>query len=96
MKPLARIATLLVWLICGYFAYGLTLGHFDHKFPCADNRQPAIFLGVFGPFGLIVSGVMTGPPYHWRITERSVEERWEIFHREFPDLSREYFERQYN
>lgn len=90
------VLTLILWVITGYFGYGLTLGDFDHQFPWSDNRGIASFIAVTGPVGLGIMLIITGPPHHFRMTAPTVEERWQAFHAQWPRVSRGHFERQYN
>jgi len=87
---------IVLWVVCGFFNYGLTLGYFIHKFPEADHRGAAFAIAILGPCGAPASLLFGGPPYHWRLKSLPVEERWKAFHEQFPDLDREYFEKVYN
>ena len=85
------VVALLFWLICGYVNYGLTLGHYTHKYPDQAHLKYAIswsFIG--GLIGLPI--VLSDSPYHWRTTPLTTEERWAEFNKLFPALGREYFD----
>ncbi len=48
------------WIVCGVLGYGLDFGYFQKRFPTIADKHyktdlwSAVFLGVTGPFGLIV------------------------------------------
>lgn len=87
-----KILLVPVWLICSFFAWGLTLGDFTDKFPDQNNVAPAVFMGIMGPFGLVTSGLVgIGMGRHWLLVPKTKEERWLIFHQMYPSLTREYF-----
>lgn len=93
-RSITIVAVLLFWAACGYVNYGLELGYFTHKFPCADHRAFAWACAFGGPFALPASFSET--PLHWRTRPLTVEERWNEFHKRWPPLSREDFERSFN
>lgn len=89
------VAALVFWLTCSFFAWGFTMGSFTHSFPKGDHVGISAFMAIGGPFGLIIS-ILCGHPNHWRVKPMSTEERWQYFHKDNPELDREYFERIYN
>jgi hypothetical protein len=91
-----KVIVIVVWVICGYVNYGMTLGYFTHKFPYVSNVSTAITMTVLGPFGTPVVLISSAPTYHWLTKPKSAEERWEIFHKEVPHLDRDYFEENLN
>ena len=82
---------LIFWITCGYIAHGYALGYFTHKFPWSDHASFCRFAYIFGPFALV--GELLHPPLHYLQTPLTIEQRWEAFHKEWPILSREDFER---
>ena len=90
-----RYLVILIWLLCAYVNWGLTLGHFDHRFPHQRNTDVAGMTAFAGPFGTIVV-LLAGQPYHWRVVPRSTEEIWKAYHARWPHLSREDFDREQN
>jgi hypothetical protein len=61
MTLIMILAILVVWAICGYVTYGLTLAYFDGEFPAqAWNHGPAHrpiarLVALGGPGGLVVA-----------------------------------------
>lgn len=96
MKAYKIFISVAIWIACGVFNYGHVLGKFTHDFPDDDNRGVATAIAIAGPLGVIPVLITCGPPYHWRLHALSVEERWEYFHKRWPSLDREYFERMDN
>lgn len=78
------------WLICGVFAYGTTLYSFTKEFPSMRHYAPSILMGALGPFGLLTACVMG--KWGLRFRHLSVEERWQIFEKQFGILGRSYFD----
>jgi len=60
------LAILTIWAICGFFAYGLWLGHYAHEFPQNNEDVVAPVAAALGPISLAVELVMDGPHYYWR------------------------------
>ena len=89
-------AILVFWLLCGYLNWGLTLGYFSHKYPYMDNVAAAALFAVGGPTATIPLLILTSAHWYWQVRPTATEERWKIFHREFPNLSRSYFEQALN
>lgn len=63
-----------VWLICGFITYGTTFAYFQSKYPLVAEEQyredigDSIFFSLFGPFGLIVSSLLSGFwEYGWKL-----------------------------
>ncbi len=84
------IAVLLIWMLCGFASWGLTLGDFTYEFPYHGNKGISAFMAAVGPFGL--AAALIHDSHHWRVRPLSKKERWEIFHKSTPTLSYEYFE----
>ena len=67
---------IVVWVLCGFFAYGLTLAAFQRSFPTlADqdrniDRYRAWTAAFFGPIGLVVSLIFSGHGWMWRLPSR--------------------------
>jgi hypothetical protein len=85
----------VLWIACGYCAWGLTLGYFTYHYPADSNSGIAGSMAIFGPVGLLAAGLVY-QPHHWRVVPMTTEERWEAFHKSEPTASREYFEQRYN
>lgn len=85
----------IAWAVVGFFNWGFTLGYFSHHFPHGQHVAFAASFAVAGPIAFFPI-VLCSWLRHWRITPLTVEERWLIFHKTFPPLSREYFEHHYN
>ncbi len=66
-KLRAPLAILTIWAICGFFAYGLWMGHFAHEFPRNNEDVVAPVAAALGPISLAVELVMDGPHYYWRL-----------------------------
>jgi hypothetical protein len=95
MMRLLVLLTVLMWMSCGYFNYGYTLGHMTHRFPCNVHVIFALIVAAMGPFGTFAV-LLFCQPLHWRTKPLTVEERWKAFHEEYHNLSRDYFERNCN
>ena len=54
------ILAILVWIVCGVFAYGLTFAYFQETYPMIAeqdakyDRRFAGIISIFGPLGLFV------------------------------------------
>lgn len=47
----------VIWIVCGIFAYGADYSYFQREFPTGmdgDHRLGAIFMGFLGPIGLLI------------------------------------------
>lgn len=82
---------IFVWLICGFFAYGRTLGHFTDAYPY--NRHVAFalswgFLG--GPVSLIITFFTAKGLF--RLHALTTDQRWAEYQKRWPSLGRQYFE----
>ena len=82
------ISFCIVWVVCGFLAYGLILGHFTHEFPYMNNARYAMLVGCTGPFGLLVMIMFNlidcNGTFYWRVKPLSVYKRWEIYQKEYP------------
>lgn len=85
------IAVVLLWSVCGFINYGSYLGAFEHEFPYMHHRPDAIMFSLLGPFG--IPATVIGAQGRFTVHEASCEERWKIFHNEWPYLEKDYFER---
>lgn len=85
-----------VYLLCSVINYGLILGLFTHKFPYQMHYDIAVAVAFAGPLGTPAAIVHSLPHFRFRLRHLSVEERWVHFHKTFPSLDREEFERSYN
>ena len=88
-----KLVIAVLWLACSYVNYGLTLGSLTQEFPNQYNTMGALGVAVVGPFGL-PAVLLVFSPYHWRTIPLTKEERWKAFHEMYPNLTREYFERE--
>jgi len=79
------------WLICGFIARCLALGRYTEKFPDQDHHDIEPWALFCGLSALIVE--LYRYPYRWRLQHLSKEQRWEIFQGMYPNLSREFFEK---
>lgn len=83
-------AAIAGWAFCAVLAWGLTLGSFTARYPYARHGNIATWMAGAGPIGLIVA--LFHPPYSFLLRPLSREERWREHRREFPYLSRAYFD----
>jgi hypothetical protein len=69
------IMAVIVWIICGILAYGLTLGYFQREYPViadadyAGDAGRALVFGCAGPLGLMIALPCSGFGRHglmWR------------------------------
>lgn len=64
MLSMIVAGALLVWLICGIVAYGLTFAFFQKKWPTLAEEtywsdfRLALLVGIIGPFGIAMNVVM--------------------------------------
>lgn len=85
------IIFILVWIACGVFSYSSALGYFTYKYPWRRNTRFAVRMATLGILSVPAS-LICGDIHHLRLRPLSTEERWEAFHKEFPSLSKDYFE----
>jgi hypothetical protein len=88
-----KLAVFVLWCVCGFVNWGLTLGSFTHEFPTQSHTGIASFAALMGPPGLLAI-LFCSSPYHWRVKPMTTEERWNAF--EYKDLGRAYWEQHYN
>lgn len=54
------LATIIIWVICGILAYGLTFAYFQREFSVSSGVDyfiycgVATYMGILGPIGLII------------------------------------------
>ena len=59
------LAAIIVWIVCGAFAYGLTFAYFQGKYSYIANKDIKAdrwlvgIMSVFGPTSLIVALIQT-------------------------------------
>lgn len=85
---------IFVWVVCGIFAYGVTLNSFTTVFPYMNSICISVFMGMCGFFGLIISICFGFKSLGLRFIPLSREKRYEMFAREI-SLGREYFDNKY-
>lgn len=70
------VGIIVVWVVCGAFAYAITLAFFQREFPytaMGHRLFDAVFsvcMGLLGPFGLLLTLCMYGSAKHglmWRL-----------------------------
>ena len=83
------VLILVLWLACGYVSYHLNLGNWTHGYPDQDHRAFANACYIAGPIWLLPA--LLESPYRWQDKPLSCEQRWEYFHRKWPELSKEWF-----
>jgi hypothetical protein len=69
----AVVVAVVVWIVCGAFAYAVHLAFFRTMYPFPDtlrqDQSLAAFVGLFGPIGLLVALAISGFAEHgirWR------------------------------
>lgn len=82
----------LIYALCGFLAWGVTLGALAHRFPYSRHVCVVTILAAAGPCGLIACLAMLEWRY-WRLKPFTKEERWEIFKGNFDSLNRADFEK---
>ena len=95
-----RILIAILWVVCGTFNYGATLGSFTHEFPYMSNLAPAVAVAAGGPFATpAVAFFIAGKDPHFLWKPYTTEQRKAIFMSD-PErahyLGEEYFEQHYN
>lgn len=90
-----KVLAAVLWVARGFHNYGFTLGDMTHQFPEADNRGVAYFTALAGPLALPPVFLITLDK-HWLLTPYTTERRWQEFHKEFPSLDHDEFERTWN
>ena len=91
MKVLKITGVIVIWLACSVFSYGVMLGDFTHKYPDSSHVYSSVVISMFGPFA-IPAVCFLGDPSHFRLKPIPKEERYQIFHKKYPNLTREDFE----
>lgn len=86
------VALWLVWALCGFVAWGISIGHWTCMYPSQSHVGISAIMAVAGPFG--IAGMLTTAPIRWRIKPLTYEQRWQVFHAEYSVLSREDFDAQ--
>lgn len=85
-----------LWLTCSFFAYGLSLGQFTNEFPDQDEMAFVVPWSLFGgPFSLIVAATMSIENQHWLLKPYTTEQKWQYFNKMYPELGRDYFDREH-
>lgn len=92
---LSVVITLMAifWFICAVFTYALALYDLEEQFPAGNGKEhilSASITTVMGPIGLLVI-ILTSKKCGFRFYPRTVDEKWEIFHKTYGWASREYF-----
>lgn len=90
-----KLGIAVFWIACGIHNWGFTLGDFSHRFPDQINTDVAGFYALVGPCGIPAVLLATGDR-HWLLKPLTTEQRWEAFHKRFPDLGRDDFEQDYD
>lgn len=81
----------IIWVACSFFNYGYVLGGNTHRFPDQQNQAGAIAIALTGPFGVPATAIVSGF-HHWLLKPYTTDQRWEAFHKRWPNLSRDNFE----
>lgn len=82
------------WLVCSFFAWGLTLGYFTEHYPYMNNKLFALVMSLLGPAGLFAA-LICGHSLAFRLKPLNKEQRWKIFKQKYDCLDRAYFEEKY-
>lgn len=90
-----KFLVLVLWFGIGFINYGFNLGGFTHRFPDQRNMTPAVMGFILGPMAVPATAVVIGYN-HWLLVPYTKEQRWEYFNQMYPDLGRDYFERDDN
>jgi hypothetical protein len=95
-RLLLALAIAVLWGVSGYFTHGYLLGDFTHQFP-DQEQEPfcTVFAYTGGPFGYVIEYIEDGHR-HYLQHELTTEQRWQEFQKRYPDLGREYFDREDN
>lgn len=89
-----KVILLVFWLACSYVDYGFFLGGFTQQFPDQSHVGAVIVLSAAGPVAF--PGILLFcTPLHWRVKPLTIEEQWEYFHKEYPELDRAYFDKEH-
>jgi len=86
------ILAICVWVACGVIACGLTIGYSIHRWPEFRVGPFPIGISLLGPVALLAA-LLLCYPYHFSFRPLTKEERWEAHQREYPDSTREDFEK---
>lgn len=92
-----KLTNAIMWAVCGYINWGLTLGAFDHQYPWEDCTSPAAITALAGPFGT-PAVLLLGHPFHWRVKPPTADERFKAYQAQYGEkwATRERFEQRYN
>lgn len=61
-----KILFVVIWIVCGFFAYGITYGYFQNKYSTFAGKDRifdtilALFFGMLGILGLILAYYLSG------------------------------------
>ena len=83
-------ALIVLWVVCGWINWHLTLGDFTARFPEYNHVGISTFMAVAGPLGLPVALIL-GQPLTWQGKPYTCQQRWDAFNARCPHLGMEYF-----
>jgi hypothetical protein len=91
-KMVILFLIIIGWLAFGFGAFGLALGCLSDEFPYMNHLRAALLMAVLGPVGLFAVSIVEIGNWRWRLKPISRSERWLIYRKEYPTLSREQTE----
>lgn len=102
MTSLITIVT-MIYVASGIVSYGMVYHYFQERFKCFAwpnrwrYRLAATAAGVVGPVGFLyrlLISLRDKDKVCWRLRYRTVtpDESWDTFHRNWPNLTRDYWE----
>lgn len=89
------VLALVVWIVCGVLAYGLTFAYFQDNWPAlawshrVGDRVIASTFFLMGPGGLFVAFVGSRCRYGLRYRAITAEASWAAHQKRWPSLTRE-------
>lgn len=83
----------VLWIICGFLNWGMTLGRFTDLYPEFNQVPIAAFMAAAGIPGIVPATVFGYG--HWCVVPLTRQQSWEAFHKKFPDLSYSDFASEY-
>ncbi len=94
-----RMCFTVFYLTCSVLGWGVMNGTTACNNPWMTSGYLSGAVAALGPIGLVAASAsavddesMYGRGFHFRMRLLTYEQRWQAFHREYPSLSRYYFD----
>lgn len=65
---MTALAIVTLWVVCGLYAFGTTMAHFDRTGTSRDNLGASVLFAIMGPIGAVVSATCSNfNQYGWHL-----------------------------